>query len=173
MTNSDDLIRRGDALAASPYISQKRINAIPAVAASQTADPAVNADCRQRVTVKPLVWEESNGCHNAITGLLGSYSVVDGQWFDGEKWIECVDNDAAIAAADAHNEAAIRSTIDMRPDPRDAQTDAALVEAAERAERDLTDALKPDIPVVELLRLMSGAVLDLRAALAAVNGGDA
>jgi len=62
MTHDNDLIRRGavlDAMCKGPRTVQDRIDiirAIPAVAASQTADPVINAGSRQRVTVKPLVW---------------------------------------------------------------------------------------------------------------------
>ena len=57
MTDDNDLIRRGDVLellVSAPGMTQKTL---AAVAASQTSDPVINAGSRQRVTVKPLVWD--------------------------------------------------------------------------------------------------------------------
>jgi len=63
MTNDNDMIRRGDVLElllSTSGMTHKTIAAVqrilPAFAASHPADPAINADSRQRVTVKPLVW---------------------------------------------------------------------------------------------------------------------
>lgn len=54
MTNDNDLIRRGDAIEACRGLDPEGdIAAIPAVAASQPADPVINAGSRQRVVVKP------------------------------------------------------------------------------------------------------------------------
>lgn len=129
------------------------------VAASQPADPVTNADSRQRVMVKPLVWEEVNPGVFVAESSLGVWSRFDGHYMrpDASGGIA---SDNPEAAAQADYAARIMSAIDVHPDPRDAQI-AALVEAAKALE--MWDAAR-GYPVPYRVRD------PLRAALAAVKG---
>jgi len=213
MTHDNDLIRRGDALALTRYdpvlkgvredwagmtadedgdwVSFDEIAAIPAVAASQPADPVTNADSRQRVTVKPLVWEEQDGkSYRQANCVLGQYQVSFLCEFEcwqlsrfvrsGQVWKETFsrhsNKDAAKAAAQADYEARILAAIDVQPDPRDAQI-AALVEAVAGADSWLE---RWAVHVGNCSGLSYNCTCGLafvrhevRAALAAVKGGDA
>lgn len=123
MTNENEPIRRGDALRIYSNMqltieeAKSAIAALPAVAASQPAYPAVKADSCQRVVVKPLVWSAwMNGfslhtdtrlaaCADAAV-FFGRYSIgrkhtylkstkPNDRAFDdclsSEWWVECPD----------------------------------------------------------------------------------
>jgi hypothetical protein len=128
--------------------------AIPTVAASQTADPVTNADSRQRVTVKPLVFDDLGIASDDLLNVTIVYS-----------------NPADQDRHNAERAARILAALDVQPDPRDAQI-AALVEAAEHLLLNyLQDEFdEPDLCVDEKHWL---AISDLRAAIAAAKGGDA
>ena len=149
MTNDNDLIRRGDVLDAmckGPRTVQERIDiirVIPAVAASQPdcdcpdtalcqdgcyakqlaasqpANPVINADSRQRVMVKLLVWGEVNPGVFVAESSLGVWSRFDGHYMrpDASGGIA---SDNPEAAAQADYEARILAALDVQPDPRDA-----------------------------------------------------
>ena len=158
MTNDNDLIRRA-ALQDAGYDTV-------AVAASQTADPVTNADSRQRVMVKPLVWEGHSDDQRS-----GDY-VIKPSYGQGPKrlllargsklvsWHDYMD-EAQRAGQDDH-EARILAAIDVQPDPRDAQI-AALVDAMHTISGDI----QIDADGEEEL---SNAAHTARAALAAVKG---
>jgi len=146
-----------------------------AVAASKPADPVTNADSRQRVTVKPLVWADAKISDRSprlsAECIIGTYEAL--QWSSGdfgwsapnpERELNNVEYggvptlEAAIDAAQADYAARIIAALDVQPDPRDAQI-AALVDAIE------------NIRVTYLLPPSFQLPLDL--AIAAVKGGDA
>ena len=87
--------------------------AIPAVAASQPAEPAVNAGSRQWVTVKPLVWDGGEILVATGTDVHITSHIIPADMRDEYE----VERAARILAA-----------IDTQPDPRDAVI-ARLVEA--------------------------------------------
>jgi hypothetical protein len=138
-TNPDDLIRRGDALDAAVRFDggthtkiASRIAALPAVAASQPADPVVKADSRQRVTVKPLLWkmdEDGNYRAQSIRGSEGVDRMIEPQVIGDDRvfyeaWgieAEFDAPEAAQAAIEAEIASEILAAIDAQPDPRDAQ----------------------------------------------------
>lgn len=154
MTNPSDLIRRGDAekvakslfrlqttglygaMGVKEYgvLTEVASKAIAAVAASQPANPVINADSRQRVTVKPLVWEEQDGkSYRQANCVLGQYQVRFLCEFEcwqlsrfvrsGQVWKETFsrhsNKDAAKAAAQADYEARILAALDVQPYPRE------------------------------------------------------
>ena len=144
MTHENDLIRRGDALAAleKAFLGAGNVGArtreaiadIPTVAASQPSDPVVKADCCQRVMVKPLVWGEdtdySSETYGGITArpmqgfryyikrVYGGVWKLSGSVPFGQPDYPTIE--AAKAAAQADYEARILAAIDTQPDPRDA-----------------------------------------------------
>jgi len=177
MTNDNDLIRRGDALDAytdwtlEPEEAIAKLRAIPAVVASQPADPVTNADrrqrvtretlaeelasrrasycsalpgsdeefksfllgfdyaaeiaLRQRVTVKPLVWENHPMGWIAAPPTGQAY-IIDVRIKGRVMFIKGMnpppkfsDLEAAKAAAQADYEARILAAIDVQPDPRE------------------------------------------------------
>ena len=140
---TDDLISRAAALNTLTELSCddnahwgviiEAIRALPAIAASQPADPAVKADSCQRVTVKPLVWY-GDSIRVTAKGMGKYYACM---WmFHGQKgagW-ECDEGDwhptldAAKGIAQADYERRILAAIETQPDPRDAVI-AQLVEA--------------------------------------------
>ena len=75
---TDDLISRAAALRECYGYgadTAERIRSLPAVAASQTADPVVKADSQQSVRVKPLVWSPYfNGFSLHTDTRLAAYS---------------------------------------------------------------------------------------------------
>ncbi len=161
--SDNDLIRRGDALELfdAPFLGgvEDMIRALPAIAASQPADPA-------RVTVKPLIWDaDENGNYHAqsIRGCEAVYRWIKPQVIDDDRvtyqaWgieAEFDTPEAAQAAIEAEIASEILAAIDVQPNPRDAQI-AALVEAVEQYLAHDTYSLAP-----------------MRAAIAAVKGGDA
>jgi hypothetical protein len=126
MTNDNDLIRRGDAMNAVPEhwrpTMSSRIAALPAVAASQPADPVTNADRRQRVVVKPLVWENHPMGWIAAPPTGQAY-IIDVRIKGRVMFIKGMnpppkfsDLEAAKAAAQADYEARILAAIDVQPD---------------------------------------------------------
>jgi len=144
MTNENELIRRGailelcqtleDEAPSGSYDNggttdgwmmacrriEKAIAALPAVAASQTADPVINAHSRQRVTVKPL-------------DLINRMDAIQAcQVGPSDEWSKATKSGYEQAATDcARNILKISpAAIDVQTDPRDAQI-AALVEALE------------------------------------------
>lgn len=157
MSNKPDMIQRGEALALTrdPFGAETVTSqAIAAIPTRSYDDVDLLFDAYKAI----LVLHKSLDTYGLTLGAQVARELADRIVKAHPEFPPRTALRAAVAAS--------------QPDPRGQQI-ARLVEAAERAERDLTDAVKPDIPVVELLRLMSGAVLDLRAALAAVKGGDA
>jgi len=75
--------------------------------------------------------------------------------------------DSGISAlvADARNCAA-KSDVVCAPKPAYPLEVMALVEAVQKADADITSTLKPETPIVELLHVMSAAVVSMRTALA-------
>jgi hypothetical protein len=129
MTNDKDMIQRDAAMYCfdddmTSVQARAAILALPAVAASQPADPVVKADSCQRVTVKPLVWV-AGYCNDGPCWRAG----YPGR--PGFNYVALDDDDKAMFAA-LHQEAAL-APIDTQPDPRDAVI-ARLVEAAEKAD---------------------------------------
>lgn len=111
------------------------IRALPAIAASQPADPAVKADSCQRVTVKPLVWTGeyrpvSSPQHYQVWSDNGGSGAPDDpvEIFDGFMLFSPTmttlgihrNIEAAKAAAQADYERRILAAIETQPDPRDA-----------------------------------------------------
>lgn len=154
--SDDDMIRRGDAIAALrsadlPFgygHAAEVIRAVPAV----------------QVAVKPLEWETfSTECERAFT-VAGRYEVFWG-FRSGQVCLDMRGRttwhcgiEAAKAAAQADYEARIRSTLTAQPSP----DVAALV------------ALMPEvIASLDATNCNISLVRDLRAALARVKGGDA
>jgi hypothetical protein len=92
-------------------------------AASQPADPVTNADSRQRVTVKPLVWSEFGKEAERANSLFGVYTVMWGAGIGGDVsylthagWLKKFPtNDAAKAAAQTDYEARVLAAIDVQP----------------------------------------------------------
>jgi len=148
MTNDNDLIRRGDALniytdwTLGPEEAIAKLRALPAVAASHPADPVINADRCQRVTVKPpyndriisdgfpagwyiqdrLDTNEALLCRKSDFAFGGSVCIcLRPRAMDTDEWM----GQARMIAAgfEAQNTA-----IDVQPDPRDAQIAAAMRE---------------------------------------------
>lgn len=132
----DDAADRIEALEAEA-IAAWNIRALPAVAASQPANPAVKVDSCQPVRVKPLEWNQSGrNCIRAETST-DTYEILDG-WVNGKFLLRSRHSDewrdtliAAKAAAQADYEARILAAIEIQPDPRDAAVIMQLVEAAE------------------------------------------
>jgi len=172
--NEHDLIRRGDVANAIVNLAEEflaggsptavtvlnlasdRIAALPAVAASQTADPV-------RVTVKPLVWRQRKGRNGPEWDALCDLLKVGWTAYneDGKRAIE------------AHRASLILAAIDVQPDPRDAKI-AALVEALQNMiegyeEWDLTG----ETLILRPIHLQTSWIQRARAALAAAKGGAA
>jgi hypothetical protein len=155
MTNENDPIRRGDAIALTLLGDAKTvadaIAALPAVAASQPADPVSNADSRQRVTVKPLVWVRLSESFMAEDHIFNIVAIT----YDPEKY-------------DTERATRILAAVDVQPDPRDAQI-AALVDAAEL----MAEAVVVECETANHSTGFYDRYHALRAALAAVKGGGA
>jgi hypothetical protein len=169
VTDDNDLIRR-DPLATSSEFTNAydKIKALPAVVASQPADPV-------RVTVKPLVWD--------ITGCADD-PLLQRLWIANDP-----ERQASIEARRAET---ILAALDVQPDPRDAQI-AALVEALDACIANIEHADMSDgvcccgdnmdghsnpmscghAPVDMGEYYAHLAIVKARAALAAVKGGDA
>lgn len=189
MTHDNDMIRRGDAMDMCYGYwrdTRTRIMSIPAVAASQPdcdcpdtalcqdgcyakqlaasqpADPVINADSRQRVTVKPL-------------DLINRMDAIQAcQVGPSDEWSKATKSGYEQAATDcARNILKISpAAIDVQTDTRDAQI-AALVEALI-----VIDALDPEGMVdgcsqSALRGLVTRMGQTARAALVAGKGGDA
>jgi len=133
MTNENDLIRRGFvASAIQEHVNDdydraqmsRAIAALPAVAASPPADPVVKADSCQRVTVKPLVFDDLGIASDDLLNQTIVYSKKEDQ--------------------DRHNAtraARILATIETTPDPRDAVI-AGQAEALTAANAYITDLIR-------------------------------
>ena len=129
----DDLIRRGDAIAA--------LNSV-ALSYGATWEPhsvklckdAISAIPSTQVSVKPLEWvyDEMRGVWSAQDGFGRHYTVSDSQWFHGSLsefiWVDGGD-EAAKAAAQADYEARIRSALTAQPSPDVAALVATLRDA--------------------------------------------
>jgi hypothetical protein len=155
--SDNELIRRGDALfmcdmpdagTSGDYRAGQQqikaclkdtIAALPAVAASQPADPVIKADSCQRVTVKPLVWHDVDTYGGTIWDAVASgvvYRIVHKS--DGKYWLtdpSCGTTaptlQAAKAAAQADYEDRILAAIDMQPDHCATAREALMVENIE------------------------------------------
>jgi hypothetical protein len=168
MTNDNDLIRRGDAMeiceshGAAGEVIGDEIAAIPAVAASQPADPVTNADrCQQ--------WHREDSAYGVLI-----YSLKQDGWRKGEPRMV---NDVTIKIENANGSendldqiaARILAAIAAQPDPRDAQI-AALVDAAVKmAEGIVVECNFDDVHSPDFGR----RYLELRAAIASAKGGAA
>ncbi len=125
MTNDNDLIRRGDALAACQIHNSARSAEIT-IAAMPAAAPAV--------TVKPLVWRPDTmkgsypdrmkaimPCGSGDYSVAGSRAQGKWQWFrngyfvDGHQLHAPMSLDAAKVAAQADYEARILSALTLTP----------------------------------------------------------
>lgn len=141
---TDDLISRTAALDAAPRCGacgwHDAIRALPAIAASQPADPAVKPNSCQQMRVKPLVWFPASGneklCndHWMASAFCGAYHMSPdedsccGTWllqwtlrasdfcmkYGGEITIHS-GPEAAKAAAQADYEQRILAAIEMQP----------------------------------------------------------
>ena len=127
---TDDLISRAaalDALDRHMYADEARgeIEALPAVAASQPADPTVKADSCQQVRVKPLVWafSKSTQAHRADSQGSGEIYLA---WEMANGWVLSMKAgntthptiEDAKAAAQADYEARILAAIETQRHPR-------------------------------------------------------
>lgn len=206
MTHDNDLIRRCDAMLMCdmPYDGtsgdywtgqqqtkthiKAAIAAIPAVAASQTADPVINAGSRQRVVTG---WVIANGQNNRWRCVW--------KWETNAEWTDDISkalkfatrDDAEAFSADDEDAWLIQevpiAALDVQPNPRDAQI-AALMEALNANimfAENIADALDvdPDETCLNVRVMPEGrevaskswadVMREGRAALAAVKGGDA
>lgn len=169
MTNEIDMIRRGDAMTILSNGSQTwgeavaAIAALPAVAASQPADPVTNADSRQRVTVKPLVFDDLGIASDDLLNVIIVYR-----------------NPADQDRHNAERAARILAAIDVPTDHRDAQiavlvdalTDTAAILQAAMNSGKVRGGNQYRISGV-YLQIVSDTLDVAAAALAALIGGDA
>lgn len=215
MTNDNDLIRRGailelcqtleDEAPSGSYDNggttdgwmmacrriEKAIAALPAVAASQTADSVTNADSCQRVVREtfPILGQrgatidlqlvkdhgsQAQSNHGQTVARLAERGGLS--WCElfavlhNQRWQKMDENEAMIACRAL--EARYLAAIDMQPDSRDAQI-AALVEALRSYERTFCEGFCNDLP--ERGTYHTSMELDCsgckaRAVLAAVKG---
>lgn len=152
------------------------VMAIPAVAASQPADPVTNADSRQRVVVnegpQPRGTKTCKGCLHFKSEYWREPS-GDGETFDSGTSADCTKANRSISTYlgdEPHvPEWCPVAAIDVHPDLRDAQI-AALVEAlALAANRLQRCAVDYDTGSREFIETSEWA----KEARAAVKGGDA
>ena len=107
-------------------VAVEAIRALPAVAASQPADPAVKVDSCQRLTVKPLVWfEVERGTNGYGKWTAQGYTVrkIEGLFLldfagEGKSTWRFITSDEAKAAAQADYEARILAAIQKKGEPK-------------------------------------------------------